>query len=350
MKPIKILVPFSYLYGFFIKIRNFLYDKKIFSIHRFSQKVKIISVGNIVAGGSGKTPFTMYLAQLLRDQGKKVAILSRGYGRTTKGFLLVSDGREIKVSVTAAGDEPYLMAHLLKNIPVAVSEDRSVGIKKLLTLFAPDIILLDDAFQHRKVYRDLDIVLHPARTEFAYTHLLPAGYLREPFSSLSRADVIILTKGNSIHYQQVKKYLQKKYNGIFTKWMDEILFFDFKIFKFEHHKKQIIQWDTLPNRAMAVAGIANPDDFFSTCRGRGIEIVQELRYPDHFIYSDDEIQDWIASGQVHSCFNIVTTFKDFVKIKPFIQNEKISFYIIEPQIRLQNEEEFLNLLKGYNLF
>ena len=145
------------MYGIITILRNFCYDYGILKITKVSTPV--ISVGNITAGGTGKTPMTMHLAEEAKARGLKPGIVSRGYGRKSRGLQIVHDGREFKGTVEHCGDEPFLMASLLKDVPVVVSENRIEGTEKLIQDFDVDLIILDDAFQHRKIYRDFDIVL-----------------------------------------------------------------------------------------------------------------------------------------------------------------------------------------------
>ena len=172
-----ILFPFSILYGLVIEIRNGLFDLGILRSVKFP--VPVISVGNITAGGTGKTPFTIYLAYLLKKHFSTIAIVSRGYGRKSRGMQLVSDGQQILLDPSHAGDEPYLIAVHLPDCLVAVSEERSVAVNYLMDNYKPDLILLDDAFQHRQVKRDIDIVLVPVKETYTSKFILPTGNLRE---------------------------------------------------------------------------------------------------------------------------------------------------------------------------
>jgi len=181
-----LLYPFSLIFKLITWIRNRLYDKNIFRSLKANQ-CKIISVGNISVGGTGKTPVIRFLADYLKEMGFKVAILSRGYRRKSKGTIIVSDGNETLANLQQAGDEPYLLARQLDSIPVIVEADRYKGARFIQDNFQPDVILLDDAFQHRRLHRDLDIVLVDASVGFGRGFLLPAGFLREPISSLKRA-------------------------------------------------------------------------------------------------------------------------------------------------------------------
>ena len=180
-----ILFSLSIIYTIIITIRNKFYDWHIFSSIKI-KNCKIISVGNISVGGTGKTPAVEFLAHKYTKQNKKVVILSRGYLRTSKGTVVASDGKNLLTTHTECGDEPYLLAKKLPGIPIVVESDRVKGCNYIINNFKPDYIILDDAFQHRRIKRDIDIVLVDSTVGFGNTLTLPAGFLRDDFSALFR--------------------------------------------------------------------------------------------------------------------------------------------------------------------
>ncbi len=186
----------SLLYGGVVKLREFFYKKKMLKSERLP--CKVISVGNVTVGGTGKTPMTIYVAELLNRLGYKVAILSRGYkGGAEKTGGIVSDGRTIFMEPDMSGDEPFMLAAKLKNTPVIVGKNRFEAGMLAIKKFKPDIIVLDDAFQHLKLVRDINLVLSDCRRPFGNTHMLPRGTLREPLSALLRGDAFILTRSDA---------------------------------------------------------------------------------------------------------------------------------------------------------
>src|SRR3989338_4045779 len=195
----------SILYGICIKLRYFLYHTGIFKTKRLT--CKVISIGNITVGGSGKTPMAIYLAKKLKEKGRKVIILSRGYKGKVKGIGVVSDGGNILLDPEDAGDEPYLMAAKLKNIPVIVGKDRYKAGLYAIEKFNPDVIILDDGFQHIRLARDIDFLLIDLRKGFGNGHLFPLGMLREPLSGLKRG-TFFLMKG-------IKPLFEKNASQIF---------------------------------------------------------------------------------------------------------------------------------------
>ena len=175
-------MPMSWLYGCTIWVRNQFYNFGWIKTTSFDKP--IISVGNITSGGTGKTPLVIYLAQLLLKNGNKPGIISRGYGRKSQGIQIVHDGKELLIDAKTSGDEPYLMARVLKKVPVIVCADRSHGIRQLLDYYSVNMIIMDDSFQHRKVNRDLDIVTVSSNDKKIDYRLLPWGNLREQLKNI----------------------------------------------------------------------------------------------------------------------------------------------------------------------
>ncbi|MBT7514428.1 MAG: tetraacyldisaccharide 4'-kinase, partial [Candidatus Marinimicrobia bacterium] len=178
------LFPLAMFYWGLVYWRSLFYKYGFFVSRRLP--CSVISIGNITVGGTGKTPTVIFLAEYLKGKGKRVAVLSRGYGRATKGTLMVSDGNGPNVSWEKSGDEPFLMAKKLNQIPVVVDEDRFRGGMFIMQKFNPDIILLDDAFQHRAIERDLDLILVNSGDKSFDHKLLPYGLLREPWMNINR--------------------------------------------------------------------------------------------------------------------------------------------------------------------
>ena len=186
----------SLFYGLVLKLREFCYGRHILTPRRLP--CNVISIGNITAGGTGKTPMTIYVAELLKTLGYRVAILSRGYkGGSEKEIRVVSDGQKILMTPTMAGDESYLMAIRLSDVPIVVGRNRFAAGSLAVKRFQPDVIVLDDAFQHVKLQRDIDLVLVDRAQPFGNGHVLPRGSLREPVSSLRRCAACILTRADA---------------------------------------------------------------------------------------------------------------------------------------------------------
>lgn len=296
----RMLTPVSWLYGAVIAVRNHCYDRGIFSITAIDTPV--ISVGNITTGGTGKTPLVEYLVGRLLAAGSRPAILSRGYGRTTTGTLTVSDGSSPPADAGRAGDEPAQMARKFPGCPLVVDENRVRGARYLESRFRPDVIVLDDAFQHRALRRDLDIVVLGGERPDQSPGLLPAGNGREPLASLRRADIIVLNQPDGTAYRGPagKSLVRMRYEaGRFLL----------------RETGEAISPDAIrTGRFVAFCGIGNPGSFSATLAGLGLVPEEMLVYPDHHRYGAGEvghIQDALERSGAHY---VVTTEKDAVRL------------------------------------
>ena len=276
--------PLSSLFGLGVRARNALYDRGIAPIQKLDGPV--VSVGNLSVGGSGKTPFVLLLGELLKARGLKFDILSRGYGRKTRGVALVDPAG----SVRDFGDEPLLMARRL-NVPVIVGEARHAAGVLAEQRFGPQLHLLDDGFQQRSLARDFDIVM--VTPEDARDRLLPAGRLREPLTSLRRADAVVLTSGASPHaFPLAQKLVWKARRGIIP--------------------------SNVPARPVVFCGIARPQNFATQLRTAGIEPVAEAFYRDHHAYTEQDVRDLLDLRHRSEADGFVTTEKDAVNLGGYL--------------------------------
>jgi len=311
----KIVFPFSILYGFVTSIRNFLFDKGILKSYSFD--LPVIAVGNLSVGGTGKTPQIEYLIRLLSDN-YKVATLSRGYKRQSEGFILAdktSDALQL-------GDEPFQFYQKFATIQVAVDANRKNGIEQLLSqLNPPQIILLDDAFQHRKVKAGFYILLTSYRDLYCDDFMLPTGNLRESRSGAQRASIVIVTKCPSnlslTEQNKIKKQLNLTPN--------QSLFFTFIAYDdVVYSEKQTLRVEEIKSLdKIILAGIAKPESFFAHLKQENDEC---LTYPDHHHFSESEIQE-IKKKANHKI--IVTTEKDYVRLKGSILSDQLYYLPIK---------------------
>lgn len=311
----KLLFPFALIYGGITAFRNFLYNKNILSSHAFD--FPIIAVGNLSVGGTGKTPMVEYLVHLLSHQ--KTGILSRGYKRKTKGFLLANKHS----SVEDLGDEPYQFYQKFKNTTVAVCENRVLGVQNLLK-HIPNIetIILDDAFQHRKIKASLYLLLTPYNDLFINDCVLPTGNLREPQWGAHRADIIIITKcPENLSPQEsthIKYKLQKYNKPVF-----------FTTIRYASTLKNIegdeIPLNKIPSSFLAVAGIAKPDYFYKKLRATKD---QQITFPDHHNFSEKDLAHITSKAQGRL---IITTEKDFMRLKHSIPANQLYYLPISQQ-------------------
>jgi tetraacyldisaccharide 4'-kinase len=278
--------PLASLFGLGVRTRNALYDRAIVKGKRLHGPV--VSVGNLSVGGSGKTPFVILLGELLKARGIKFDILSRGYGRQTKGVALVDPGG----SSSDFGDEPLLMARRL-GVPIIVGEERYDAGVFAENEFSPQLHLLDDGFQHRALARDFDIVL--VTPEDPRDRLLPAGRLREPLASLGRADAVVLTSGASpdaFRSGGATQLVWRLRRGIVPK--------------------------NIPDRPIVFCGIARPQNFVLQLRTAGIEPVAEAFYRDHHAYKESDIRDLLQLRQQSEAGGFVTTEKDAINLGQYL--------------------------------
>lgn len=300
------LFPLALLYWGVIFWRNLFYTIGFFVTHRLP--CKVISVGNLSLGGTGKTPAVIYLAELLAAGGRNVAILSRGYGRTTSGTQLVSDGSILAEDWRTVGDEPLLIARRLPGVPVVVDENRYRGGLYLVEKFKPSVIIMDDAFQHRRLERDLDIVLLNARDKVADHKLFPYGRLREPWFHLRRARIIFWTKTNLatppiLLRARLNRLPVPNFTSTVTveKQLDGSVA-DLKI------------GDLNGKKVLAVSGLGDPAGFEATIAETGARIAGHLRYPDHHDYSTAEFNDIKNEFDKTGAELVLTTEKDMLKL------------------------------------
>lgn len=332
-----LLYPLTPFYKFAIMLRNFLFAKGFLTIERVN--CKVISVGNLTVGGSGKTPLTIYIANLLKAKGLRPAILSRGYGRKTKGFFLVSDGETIYGNVSQTGDEIYMAARQSK-APCAVCESRIEGANKLISRFPLDAIILDDAFQHRYIYRDLDIVIFDQsfliRSGSIRQQLLPTGDMRETFKSLKRADAIVINRKffdkmplpiDLIPYFENKKIFHCYYFPVSIADVKTNKEYELKEFEKQH--------------SLAICGLANPESFFEALEKNRINCSNKLIFRDHKNYTVKEAQTIRKKFYETNSMCVLTTEKDAVKLKDFSKElDDIDIYYLKIELRFDEKEDF----------
>lgn len=301
--------PFSLIFGFVIIIRNWLYDKKILKSIEFDTPV--ISVGNLAVGGTGKTPHIEYLIRLLSHK-YRVVTLSRGYNRKTKGFLVA----EKNSTASEIGDEPMQFISKFDNIRVCVDENRVHGIRELLRRFPDtDVILLDDAYQHRAVKPGLSILLTDFYHLYSDDYLLPSGNLREPVCGARRADIIIVTKTRKVFspitYQRLVDSLKPQAHQKLY-----LSFIHYDALTSIGKQECKIQKGRIANTILLFAGIANPYPLEDHLRNQCAELIT-ITFPDHHSYNASDIamisQKW---NDIYTKNKIlITTEKDFMRLK-----------------------------------
>ncbi|MEE9167791.1 MAG: tetraacyldisaccharide 4'-kinase [Candidatus Neomarinimicrobiota bacterium] len=340
-----LLLPLALFYWGTIFWRNLFYSIGFFVTRRLP--VPVISVGNLSVGGTGKTSMVIYLAEKLQLQGVAPVIVSRGYRRKTSGTGLVSDGKKVMLSWQEAGDEPYFMANVLSGVPIVVDEVRYRGAVFAIERFNPDVIVLDDAFQHRSLDRDIDIVLLNSNDPLETYKLLPYGKLREPWNHLRRADLIFWTKANlkPPHPTLHSKVLQTKVPTFACRVEPDPFL--------RSANGQTVPLDALKGKkTVAFCGIGDPDSFRHLLQRAGAQIVHFKAFADHHVYTRRDLENLTDTGEKEGVDLLVTTEKDIFKVVKWVardvrlyalqisfvpspEGEKALLTHIEQELRLQ---------------
>jgi tetraacyldisaccharide 4'-kinase len=345
------LIPFSWLFGVGVALRNKCFDWGIFRSD--SLGVPTISVGNLSVGGTGKTPLVASVARYLQQKAKRIAILSRGYKRKSTGFVLVSDGEKILVGATVGGDEPQELAQQLPSVVVAVDEKRARAGRKVLERFPIDVFILDDGFQHRAVKRDLDIVTIPASSgvtssvyDTASRFLIPAGRRREPLRSLKRADLLVFTRTRDSGFSRdALEEMGKRFRRFTAANAAPV---DFKVralVRLSDRKEENLE-GFVGKKAFLFCGIGDPQSFFRLAADSGLEVVRTKSFSDHYRY---RAQDLLSLGNQFPAGGaelLLTTMKDAARLSDFSDGK--AFMRDFPVYGLAVEVEFLRGEKDFH--
>jgi tetraacyldisaccharide 4'-kinase len=318
---------------------------------------KVIAVGNITAGGTGKTPMTIYLARELQQSGKRVAVVSRGYkGAAEKSGGVVSDGEKLLMDAGRAGDEPFMMASRLKGIPVIVGKNRYETGMRAIREFQPEVMVLDDAYQHLKLKRDINLLLLDHDRPFGNARLLPGGILREPLNALARADACILTRspieadqgvtGNRGELESIlpkipifeshhDPYFYLIKSGERTS-PDEITEFSAPSVLEENKQKKVFGF----------SGIARNDDFQRTVGKAGFIATGYIEFDDHHRYDPGELEDVERTAQNAGATCLITTEKDYARIAHQMPIS-LDMIVVGVQIAFNREEkDFISFIQS----
>lgn len=335
---------FSLFYGAGIRLRNMLFDRKW--LKTYGIPCRVISIGNITVGGTGKTPVTIMTARLLVSAGYRVAVVSRGYGRKSQGIHFVSDASGALASPDEAGDEPHLIASSLPGVPVVVGKDRSAAAIAAFLRFDPDIILLDDAFQHRWLRRDADIVTLDAENPFGSGRLLPRGILRESPKALSRAQAVIVTRcSDDLQYADAERMVRAYNPGIV-------------VFRSRHvpqsiqipmRSEKLVLSVIAGKKAAALSNIGNPASFHRILESLGAEIALKRSMSDHHRYQSEELERIREEALRSGADFLVMTAKDERNLpEDYRPSVKIPEYVLDIEAILEGDEEkYLELIRPF---
>ncbi len=339
-----LLLVLSILYGISVKTGEAFYRKKIFKQKKLP--CKVVSIGNITVGGTGKTPMTIYLAETLTGLGYKVVVISRGYrGGAEKKGGIVSNGREILMGPDSSGDEPFMMAARLNSIPVVVGQNRYNAGLLAIRNFNPDIILLDDGFQHRKLFRDIDLLLLDSGRPFGNFHLIPRGILREPAVSIKRADAFILTKSSS-RYTGIPDAIKNISKGhpVFTAYNAYYFFKNNK----DGVSTRTADFKNEPSsdfscmagkKIVAFSGIAGNSHFRKTLGEFKCDLLEFFGFPDHHRYTVGDMERISKSVRDRRAELVMTTEKDFARMDGKF-NFPVDIIVVGVKMCLKDENSF----------
>lgn len=322
----KILFPVAFVYWIITYIRNVLYDKGLFKSQSYA--IPIIAVGNLSVGGTGKTPQIEYLIRLLKDY--KIATLSRGYKRESEGFILANENATAKT----LGDEPFQFYTKFPEVLVAVDANRRNGITELLK-YQPDVILLDDAFQHRKVKAGFYILLTTYNDLFCEDYILPFGNLREPSKGKKRANLIIVTKCPKDLSELAQEKIKEKLKVSIPVYFSTIVYDDYM-----YSENEKVKISELNEEKTLVAGIAKPDLFFDFL---GNPNDDKITFPDHHDFTTDDIAKILATAKDKK---IITTEKDYVRLKGKLPSSQLYYLPIQSKL-IQKQTDFNTKILDY---
>ncbi|MCS6972683.1 MAG: tetraacyldisaccharide 4'-kinase, partial [Leptospiraceae bacterium] len=309
---------------------------------------RVLSIGNLTTGGTGKTPAVIYFSRLLRPEFPRQAVLSRGYGgRRQRDRFLVSDGQTLMMESTESGDEPYLLAANLPGVPVAVGSNRLRNAQRLKEQFGTELFLLDDGFQHYRLFRDADVVLIDATNPFGSGHLLPRGILREPPENLKRADCVILTKCDllpSAELEELRERVQKlsDLSHIFLSRHAIRGLVRIPHDYFPGHKPDLQSTELLRHESVwALSAIGNSRAFEAMLQRAGAAQVRSLSFRDHHDFSERDVG--MLLDQVKPYDIVVTTEKDYTRLRRHLDklHKWRQFYYLKIEIEILDNEILL---------
>ncbi|HEX8141563.1 MAG TPA: tetraacyldisaccharide 4'-kinase [Pyrinomonadaceae bacterium] len=337
-----ILSPFGALYGAVIRARLALYGSGAMKVHRVG--VPVLSVGNLTTGGTGKTPLVEWLARAVAlRQGKRVCILTRGYGRADeRRRVLVSDGHSVLADALEGGDEPRLLAESLRSVAAVVSDaDRVAAAHWAIANLQSEVFILDDGFQHLRIARDLDIVTIDATDPFGGGRLLPRGRLREPVRGLRRADLIVVTRTDQARdidllraqLEHLSGGRQLLFSSTRTRCVRPLS---------ETSASEAVSAGSLPQPIAAFCAIGNPRAFFSHLEKDGHTLVYTRAFPDHHVYTQADAQSLLRQARAAGAEALLTTAKDAVKLGAL--GFDLPCYVLEIGLEFDDEARILRLI------
>jgi tetraacyldisaccharide 4'-kinase len=332
-----ILYPASFLYACVMFFRNVFFDIGLFRTKKLS--VPVISVGNVTTGGTGKTPAVGFIARKLQSESYKVGIISRGYKRSSHGYIAVSDGNRVLVDERQGGDEPVMLAHSLPGIAIAVDENRYRGSKQLIEDCGVDVIIMDDGFQHRTLHRDLDIVLiNGSKIDQVRAHI-PVGRLRERIQSLRRADLLIITKFDDENVLKSTEEYIHRYATV--PYIRSVLKPEILVDFFRNVDVPIKS--VVTKTAYLFSGIAQPDEFRKTANEAGFTVLGMRVFPDHYRFNERDVHTLLDEAKQSGANMLMTTEKDAIRMHPYkdLLSKNIPLYVLKVSFTMTHNDNMV---------
>jgi tetraacyldisaccharide 4'-kinase len=326
----------SLIYGVAVKLLILFY-----SLRPAKFACKVISVGNITLGGTGKTSLVEIIARYLKDNGRRVAIISRGYGRRKAG------SRQ-QTNYLNMGDEPYMLVLRLKDVPVIVDPNRTRAIKSAIKKYGVDTVILDDGFQQWKIKKDLDIVVMRHNNPFGNRCLVPRGILREPISSLKRAGIFVVNRTDADNSSDDLKKLLSGINP--AALIFEAIHKPLGFYKIDQPEIILMPEDIKARVVVTLSGIGNPAAFEDLIKRQGLAIGLSFKFADHFRYEEKDLKAVFKQAQEHHIDTIITTEKDAVRIRSInFGNYPVKIFVLKVKLEIIKDEErfYHRLLKLY---
>ncbi len=344
--PLRIVLSLlSVVYGFIVSVRNFMYDRAVLKTK--NAPCRVVCVGNVTVGGTGKTPVVIMTARMLAGAGLKTAVVSRGYGRKGNGVAVVSDGVKILLPPGESGDEPHILATELDDVPVVVGADRYAAVMEAYGRFRPDVILLDDGFQHRRLARNVDVVTIDAANPWGIEKLIPRGTLRESPAGIRRAQAIIATRaGEDVDIKRLERMVR---------YYDRTT----PLLRTDHRPSRLRKAGTPDDYGLAtVAGMkvallsntADPSSFHRMIEDLGAEIVTVRAAPDHHAHTRDELDSFIRAAQDHGARALIMTAKDERNLPASWSPGALDSFVLDIETVFLNREDeraFLELVRPW---
>jgi tetraacyldisaccharide 4'-kinase len=336
------LAPLGRLYGAAMQARRSLY--RAGRLHVFEFGVPVISVGNLTTGGTGKTPLVEWIANEMAQTGRRVCILTRGYGRRSAGTrVIVSNAIEVLSDADRAGDEPLLLAERLKGVAAVICDaDRVSAARWAIENFKSDLFVLDDGFQHLRLARDLNILTIDATNPWGNGKVLPAGILREPLAELNRADCIVITRADNPHSSEELRRQITAHHGGCPIFSTRTKLSDLRPLQGKVTRSVPVEKKIRASSVAAFCGIGNPESFFALLRRNGYQLAHTRAFRDHQHYSQRNIDQIARESVAQGAQVLLTTAKDEVKLRSL--NFELPCYAVDIALEIENEDELRALV------